>query len=114
MPHLHLRGKAATYTSFYPDGTSEVLLEVPAYDFNWQTQYEFNEMKQLPAGTRLQMELFYDNSAEKGAAIGFNANRAVRFGGPTTDEMDLAWFTVAPVEPVNISASAIATETSGD
>jgi mono/diheme cytochrome c family protein len=114
MPHMHLRGKAATYTAFYPDGTSERLLDVPTYDFNWQTQYEFTEMKQLPAGTRLQMELFYDNSAEKAAAIGFNPNRPVRFGGPTTDEMDLAWFTVAPVEPVNLSANADATQSSGD
>ena len=33
MPHMHLRGKAAKYTAFYPDGTSDVLLDVPEYDY---------------------------------------------------------------------------------
>lgn len=114
MPHMHLRGKSAIYTAYYPDGTSEVLLDVPEYDFNWQTQYEFKEMKMLPAGTRVQMELHYDNSPEKAAAIGFNSERAVRFGGPTTDEMDLAWFTIAPVEPVKMSAADTGATNSGD
>ncbi len=41
FPHTHLRGKASTYTAVYPDGTSEVLLETPAYDFNWQEYYYF-------------------------------------------------------------------------
>ena len=39
-PHMHVRGKDMTYTAFYPDGTSEVLLRVPRYDFNWQITYE--------------------------------------------------------------------------
>src|SRR5205807_516640 len=36
MPHMHLRGKDFKYTATYPDGTTEVLLSVPAYDFGWQ------------------------------------------------------------------------------
>jgi hypothetical protein len=64
MPHMHLRGKAARYTAFYPDGTSQVLLDVPVYDFNWQTQYDLNEPKLIPRGTRIEMELWYDNSDE--------------------------------------------------
>jgi hypothetical protein len=99
LPHMHLRGKAATYTAFYPDGSSEVLLDVPAYDFNWQTGYKYAEPKMLPAGTRVEMDLRYENSAEKAASAGFNAERAVRFGGPTTDEMDLAWINIAPAAP---------------
>ena len=39
-PHMHVRGKDMTYTAFYPDGTSEVLLSVPHHDFNWQITYE--------------------------------------------------------------------------
>jgi hypothetical protein len=101
MPHMHLRGKSAKYTAFYPDGTSEELLDVPVYDFNWQTQYDLAINKVLPAGTRIEMDLHYDNSAEKAEGIGFNPNRPVHFGGPTTDEMDLAWITVAPAKPVS-------------
>src|SRR5262249_8898109 len=39
MPHMHLRGKAMKFEAFYPDGRSEVLLDVPNYSFSWQTVY---------------------------------------------------------------------------
>lgn len=100
MPHMHLRGKSAKYTAYYPDGSVELLLDVPAYDFNWQTQYDLAINKLLPAGTRIEMDLRFDNSKEKAEVIGFNPNRSVRFGGPTTDEMDLAWITIAPAQPL--------------
>ena len=93
MPHTHLRGVESTYTAFYPDGTSEELLHTPNYDFNWQTVYSFNEPKKIPAGTRIEFELIYDNSKENGERVGFDPSRAVHFGGPTTDEMDLGWHT---------------------
>lgn len=101
MPHLHLRGVAARYTAFYPDGTSEVLLDVPRYDFNWQIFYEYKDenLKRIPAGTRVEFEMWYDNSPER-AAIGFNSNRPVAFGGPTWDEMDLGWMNHASAEPI--------------
>ena len=38
-PHMHVRGKDMTYIAHYPDGTSETLLSVPKYDFNWQITY---------------------------------------------------------------------------
>ncbi len=95
MPHLHLRGIESKYTAYYPDGTSEVLLHTPNYDFNWQTSYSFEELKKIPAGTRLEFEMVYDNSAERAEWVGFNPARAVHFGGPTTDEMDLGWYSYA-------------------
>ena len=97
LPHMHLRGSYAKYTAFYPDGTEEVLLEVPEYDFNWQTGYKLKEMKFIPAGTRIEMDFHFDNSTDQAELGGFNNNRTIRFGGPTTDEMDLAWITIAPV-----------------
>ena len=99
MPHTHLRGSAVKYTAYYPDGTSELLLDVPEYDYNWQTGYEYTDYKPMPAGTRVEFELWYDNTPEKAAEAGFNPDRAVSFGGPTTDEMDLGWITTAWVEP---------------
>ena len=93
MPHMHIRGKAAKYVAFYPDGTEEVLLDVPVYDFNWQTSYEFKEPKLLPAGTRVEVQMWFDNSADRAAFTEINPSRTIRFGGPTTDEMDLGWIT---------------------
>ncbi len=46
----------------------------------------------------MEVELVYDNSPENAERSGFNSNRAVRFGGPTTDEMDLGWYTFAPAK----------------
>ena len=37
--------------------------------------------------------MVYDNSKENAERVGFNPARAIRFGGPTTDEMDLGWYT---------------------
>ncbi len=91
MPHMHLRGKAARFVATYPDGREELLLEVPRYDFNWQTSYEFRQPKQLPRGTRLEVVLWFENTTERGDRFGFAAGQAVRWGGPTTDEMDLGY-----------------------
>jgi len=95
MPHMHLRGSSARYTAFYPDGTSELLVDIPTYDYNWQTAYEYATYKPMPAGTRIDYEMTFNNSTERGEAAGVNPNRAVRFGGPTTEEMDLGFLTYA-------------------
>jgi len=63
MPHAHFRGKAAEFRAVYPDGTEELLLSVPNYDFNWQTAYELETPKFLPAGTKLIQSNWWDNSA---------------------------------------------------
>jgi hypothetical protein len=92
MPHMHMRGKAAKFEAFYPDGTSEVLLEVPQYDFEWQTVYYYKDLKRIPKGTRVEFTAWYENSAEKGAKYGFDATETVRFGQPSDAEMMMGFF----------------------
>ena len=65
-PHGHLRATAARYTAYYPDGREELLLDVPRYDQSWQIIYKYKEPKLLPKGTRLEVSLWYDNTAERG------------------------------------------------
>jgi hypothetical protein len=96
MPHMHLRGKAAKYTAYYPDGTTEVLLDVPKYDFNWQTPYEYPEPKLIPAGTRIDVKMLFDNSEAN--AYNPDPTKAVVFDGPTTAEMMIGWISVTPAE----------------
>ena len=50
-PHMHLRGKSFRFEAIYPDGSEEVLLDVPRYDFNWQNTYALAEPKRMPEGT---------------------------------------------------------------
>ncbi|HVS14738.1 MAG TPA: hypothetical protein VMV46_12490 [Thermoanaerobaculia bacterium] len=116
MPHMHMRGKAAKFEAFYPDGTSEVLLSVPHYDFEWQTVYYFKEKKRIPKGTRIEYTAWYENSAEKAARYGFDHTREVRFGQPSTDEMMMGFILSAPVADDGESSGEIESrgETTGE
>jgi mono/diheme cytochrome c family protein len=89
LPHMHFRGAGSRYEAFYPDGTSEVLLEVPKYDYKWQHNYSFHEPKKLPAGTRVEVRMTFDNSPNNPANP--DPTVPVRFGAPTTDEMAFGW-----------------------
>src|SRR5206468_12052296 len=53
MPHMHLRGKDMTYQVRYAHGRSQIVLNVPHYDFNWQLGYQLAEPIKLPKGTNL-------------------------------------------------------------
>jgi hypothetical protein len=84
-PHAHYRGKASRFVAYYPDGKAETLLNVPAYDFNWQGTYELEKPKLVPAGTRIVYTQWYDNSSLNKANP--DPNREVTWGEQTWDEM---------------------------
>ncbi len=92
FPHMHLRGKSFRYTAISADGTEEILLDIPRYDFNWQHRYVLAEPKLLPAGTRLRCTAVYDNSADNPANP--DPSATVRAGPQTWDEMFNGYFDV--------------------
>ena len=94
-PHMHYRGKAVKYELEYPDGKMETLLWVPDYDFNWQFLYEYEEPLLVPAGSKLHMTWWFDNSEDNP----FNPDPTVDvvYGAATTDEMANARIYFAPV-----------------
>ena len=97
-PHMHLRGKSAHYLAKYPDGTEEVLLDVPRYDFNWQTHYKYPAGgKKIPAGTEIELTMTWDNSADNPANP--DPTKTVVYGGPTTAEMMFGFVSYADAEP---------------
>ncbi len=63
MPHTHVRGRRWEIKVTYPDGRTEMVLAVPNYDFNWQTDYVFKQPLKLPKGTKITTSAWYDNSA---------------------------------------------------
>ena len=89
-PHMHLRGSAFRYEAEYPDGTREVLLDVPNYDFNWQIRYILAEPKLMPAGTTMHCTGYFDNSADNLANP--DPTETVRWGDQTWEEMMIGWF----------------------
>jgi hypothetical protein len=84
-PHMHKRGKVMEIKVFYPDGGSEVLLNVPRYDFSWQTTYYFKQSIAIPKGTRFMVTGYLNNSAKN--KNNPDPQQEVRFGEPTYDEM---------------------------
>ena len=62
-PHAHLRAKSFQMRAVYPNGESEILLDIPKFDFNWQPYYYLETPKTLPRGTRIESTAYYDNSA---------------------------------------------------
>ena len=91
LPHTHVRGRRWQIEARYPDGRSEIVLAVPNYDFNWQTDYIFKQPLQLPKGTVLKSSAWYDNSAANKS----NPNPAidVHWGEQTWEEMQFTAFT---------------------
>jgi peroxiredoxin len=102
-PHMHFRGKSFRFTARYPDGTQEVLLDVPRYDFNWQNSYQLDELKPLPAKTEVLMEAHYDNSAEN--LSNPDPAKSVRWGDQTFEEMMIGTMSMTPVEPRTIDGT---------
>lgn len=98
MPHMHMRGTAATFEAIYPDGRREMLLHVPKYDFSWQTVYYYKDLKRIPAGTKIEYTAWYDNSEEMAAIRKFDPKQTVKFGQASTDEMMMGFVMAAPVE----------------
>jgi hypothetical protein len=88
-PHMHYRGKRVRFEALLPDGTTDTLLNVPAYDFAWQAMYRFTEPRTYPAGTRIRVTGAFDNSVWNP----FNPNPAatVGFGEQTDDEMFIGY-----------------------
>ncbi len=97
-PHAHLRARAARYMAFYPDGSEELLLDVPNYDQAWQVTYKYKEPKLLPKGTRLEVDFWYDSTTERGTRRGFNGELSTGFGPRTNDEMSLGFLSYAELE----------------
>lgn len=93
FPHMHVRGKSFRYTATYPDGQTEILLDIPRYDFNWQNGYQFPEPKLMPAGTKLDCVAHFDNSEKNFSNP--DPSKAVRWGDQTWDEMMIGYFDMA-------------------
>ena len=85
LPHTHLRGTKWEYKLVKPDGTTEMVLDVARYDFNWQTFYLFEKPLEIPVGGKLTSMAWYDNSAENKSNP--NPKADVKWGDQTWEEM---------------------------
>ena len=101
MPHMHYRGASMEYRVFYPDGKSDVLLNVPAYSFSWQMAYRPQTPIRIPAGSRIQVTGYFDNSAKN--KFNPDPTQSVRQGEPTYDEMMMGFMDYTAEKPANLA-----------
>ena len=84
-PHMHLRGQGFRVELELQDGTRRELLRLKAWDPGWQFTYAFAEPPLVPAGARLNLRAWYDNSADN--PFNPDPTRWVMDGPQVWDEM---------------------------
>ncbi len=88
-PHMHVRGKSMRFEVVLPDKQVRNLLEVPRYDFNWQVAAAYAEPPEIPAGSRIKVTGWFDNSAANPANP--DPGATVLWGSQTNDEMMIGY-----------------------
>lgn len=89
-PHMHVRGKSMRLHLETPDGKQQTLLDVPNYDFNWQTMYELADPIAVPEGSRMLCDAVFDNSV--GNLNNPDPDKWVYFGDQTWNEMMIGYY----------------------
>jgi hypothetical protein len=84
--HMHQRGRRGQAEILRGDGSTECLLQIHDYDFNWQSRYRFAEPKRIEPGDSLRIACEFDNS---------DGDTAVNWGDGTDDEMCVGIFLIA-------------------
>lgn len=100
-PHMHMVGREMRVWAELPGGTSEALIHIKDWDFNWQGSYQYEKAIRLPKGTVVKLEAFYDNSAENPQNPS-SPPKAVRWGEQTTDEMCLLGLQMTTDTPADL------------
>ncbi|PHR95502.1 MAG: hypothetical protein COA78_30065 [Blastopirellula sp.] len=93
MPHMHLRGKSFKYEHVLASGEENTLLDIPAYDFNWQTSYRLAKPISMPKGSKIHATAHFDNS--KWNLNNPDPSKLVRWGDQTWEEMMIGYFDIA-------------------
>jgi hypothetical protein len=93
-PHAHLLCKEMQVDARLPDGTTEPLIRIKDWDFNWQGEYRYAEPVKLPKGTRIELRYVYDNSAANVRNPSIPPKR-VTYSEQTSDEMAFVFLLVA-------------------
>ena len=84
--HAHYICKKMKMVATPPSGAPIELLRIEDWDLDWQDQYLFKSPVPLAKGTKLTVDIIYDNSAEN-PENPFTPPRPISWGRESTDEM---------------------------
>lgn len=94
LPHTHLLGRELRATATLPGGHVEPLIEIKDWDFNWQGYYFYSQPLRLPAGTKIEFDVVFDNSSYN-SLNPHSPPRMVRWGEESDAEMAVCFFDVS-------------------
>ena len=63
FPHMHLIGESMKVYGIKPSLDTLKLIDIPAWDFEWQDFYYYNYMQKAEAGTILHADAVYNNTS---------------------------------------------------
>jgi len=84
--HAHYICRKMTMIATPPGDKPIELLRIDDWDLDWQDQYQFESPVTLPKGTKISVDIVYDNSAQN-LENPFSPPRAISWGRESTDEM---------------------------
>jgi hypothetical protein len=94
--HAHYLGREMKMTATLPNRSTRGLLWIDDWQFTWQDSYFFKSAMRLPKGTRIDVEIAYDNSTDNPRNPNSPPAR-VRWGRGSLDEMgSMTLLVVAP------------------
>src|SRR6185369_2054194 len=97
--HAHYIARNLKLTATLPGGDVKTLLLIKDWDFAWQDRYYFQQLAPLPSGTRLDVEIHWDNSADN-------------LRNPSSPPVRVTWGEESKDEMGSISLIAVAHEES--
>lgn len=109
-PHAHYLGKNVQVTATLPDGTIKHVLNIPRWDFHWQTEYRLEQPLPLPHGSSVTMDYTYDNSVANEDNPSSPPKR-VFYGLHSADEMAtlaMQVLTTSPADTRRLTAAVMA------
>lgn len=93
--HMHLLGREISATVTHADATESCLMDLPAFDFDWQQAYVFDEPDWVTVqpGESITVTCSYDNADDDQPVVDGErlAPRDVHWGDGTLDEMCLVY-----------------------
>ena len=86
FPHMHTLGRQLRVEAIRDTG-NQCMIDVPRWDFNWQSGYFYQTPIDLDAGQLLSLDCTYDTTER---------DEVTSWGDGTADEMCLSFFYVTP------------------
>src|SRR4029453_6624622 len=105
IAHAHYLAKEMKATATLPDGSTRPLLWIRDWDFNWKDTYVYKKPFTLPKGTRMDVPISYDNSADNPRNPITPPRRAL-WGEQSFDEMGTVGFGFEVLNTADVPAFA--------